>query len=178
MVGRPSRRGAEFLRNFTLEKRTHVAYPTYFLQQAAVAFDGGSTLGTSILCRASLEAAYCFFLQYAVRSVTGSGFDMAGIPHLLPGQRKAGDRVDFKGVMHQIKESGLLTPVQLLASRRIRDNGNWIAHIVQVTERERLQSPDPLHWTSWIDDNRAWADLEDTADILRAVEGAFPSIYR
>jgi hypothetical protein len=168
----------ELVRAFTKELRTHMAYPLYFLQQAAAALDGGSTIGTSILCRAALEAAYCQFLQYAVPLADGSGYDMTRQAGPLPGQRKPGDRVDFGGVVQAIEASNLLDVEQLLASKRIRHNGNWVAHIVQVTEKEGLLSLDPLHWTPWIDETRARADLEDALDIVRTIESAFPSIYK
>ena len=147
----------DLVRSFGTELRTHMAYPIYFLQQAAAALDGGSTIGTSLLCRAALEAAYCQF---------------------LPGQRELGDRVNFGGVMRAIKGSKLLDVEQLLASERIRHNGNWVAHVIQISEKERQQSSDPLHWTPWIDETRARADLVETLGILRTVENAFPSIFK
>ena len=171
-------RGREFMKRFVAEKRAHISYPLYFLQQAAAALDGGSALGTSLLCRAALEAAYCFFLQWAGNAVSGHEHVMASAPQLLPGQKKPGDRAVFGNVMRRIEESKLLSPAQLKASERIRHNGNWVAHILQVTEKERLRSPNPLDWTPWIDENGAWADFEDAADIIRTIEGAFPSIYR
>src|SRR5205809_5370348 len=85
----------DLVRSFTTELRTHMAYPLYFLQQAAAAHDGGSSIGTSLLRRAALEAAYCQFLQYAVPAAGGKGYDMTREPNLLPGQEKHGDRVDF-----------------------------------------------------------------------------------
>ena len=80
--------------------------------------------------------------------------------------------------MGAIEESKILDVEQLLASKRIRHNGNWVAHIVQMSEEERLQSSDPFHWTPWIDETRARADLEDALGILRTLESSFPSIYK
>jgi hypothetical protein len=168
----------DLVRSFGTELRTHMAYPLYFLQQAAAALDGGSTIGTSLLCRAAIEAAYCQFLQYAVPTADGTGYTMRREPRLLPGQTKLGDRVNFGGVMHAIKESKLLDIEQFLASERIRHNGNWVAHVIQISEKERQQSSDPFHWTPWIDETRARADLVDALGILRTVENAFPSIYK
>src|SRR6266581_1305559 len=88
----------ELVRSFTIEMRTHRAYPLYFIQQAAAALDGGSSIGTSLLCRAALEAAYCQFLQYAVSAADGKGYNLTREPRLLPGQKEHGDRVDFGGV--------------------------------------------------------------------------------
>jgi len=168
----------DLVRSFGTELRTHMAYPIYFLQQAAAALDGGSTIGTSLLCRAALEAAYCQFLQYAMPTVDGTGNAMHREPRLLPGQRELGDRVNFGGVMRAIKGSKLLDVEQLLASERIRHNGNWVAHVIQISEKGRQQSSDPLHWTPWIDETRARADLVETLGILRTVENAFPSIFK
>ena len=168
----------ELVKVFTTELRTHMGYPLYFIQQAAAALDGGSTIGTSLLCRAAVEAAYCQFLQYAVPAANGQGYNMTSLPKLLPGQKKPGDHVVFARVMRAIEASKLLDVEQLLASKRIRADGNWVAHVVQITEKERLISSDPLHGTPWIDEKRARTDLEDTMGILRAVETAFPSIYK
>src|SRR5207249_11984203 len=73
----------DLVRAFTTELRTHMAYPLYFLQQAAAALDGGSSIGTSLLCRASVEAAYCQFLQYAVSAADGKGYNLTREPRLL-----------------------------------------------------------------------------------------------
>jgi hypothetical protein len=161
-----------------MELRAHMAYPLYFIQQAAAALDGGSSMGTSLLCRAALEAAYCQFFQHALPAADGKGYDMGGEPKLLPGQGRPGDRVDFRGVMDAIEASHLLDVEQLLASKRIRDNGNWVAHIIQVTEKERRLSSDLFHWTPWISEDRARKDLEDTIAIVRIIENALPSLYK
>lgn len=174
-----SERGLEFIKSFLLDLRPHVAYPTHLLGQAARAFDGASALGTSILCRAALEAMYVWFLQWttgpkgAVEQIRGPDG-----PTLLPGQKKPGDNVSFGPIMNLIRERGVLSEAQLGASDRIRRNGNWVAHMIQVTDRDRRKSSNPLDWTPWITDREAWADFEDTADILRTFEDALPSIYR
>ena len=172
-------RGMEFIKGFLLDLRPHIAYPTHLFGQAARAFDGASTLGTSILCRAALEAAYCWFFQWTT-DVGGQREPISGAdgPKLLPGQDRPGDHVNFGAIMQLMREGKVLSSAQLEASERIRRNGNWVAHMIQITDRDRRKSPNPLDWTPWITDREAWADLEDTADILQTLEEALPSIYR
>jgi hypothetical protein len=151
---------------------SNIPYAIVLFGQAGVAFDGGTPLGTCILCRATLEAAYCFFLQRAKKREGGDGFLWSDTAQLLPGQKQFGDRVIIGQVVDRIRESGLLSNSQLAADVRVRKHGNWVVHMLSMTEKEHLDFADPIQWTTWIQEEQAWADLVDTADILRTVRQA------
>src|SRR5438445_13100669 len=97
MSASTNERGRELVRRLIEEAveatTSNVPYAIVLFGQAGVAFDGGTPLGTCILCRATLEAAYCFFLERAKKQEGGGGFVWSDAAQLLPGQKQFGDRV-------------------------------------------------------------------------------------
>src|SRR2546427_2050931 len=176
MPDRPS--GRELVRVFDSGLRIRFSIALRFLEQAAAAFDGESTIGTSILCRATLEATYITFFQHAKKAADGKGYELVNRTQLVPGQNKPADRIRFGPVMQAIRESGVLSPEQLRASMRVHENGNWVAHIVERRAEELRRPSSWMDWKPWIDEDQAWADLQDTVDIVRPIETALPSIYK
>ena len=59
----------------------------------------------------------------------------------------------------------------------VSDNTEWrwtIRACFDWMDKEEARGSE----TPWIDEKRARADLEDAMGILRAIENAFPSLYR
>lgn len=149
--------------------------PLVLFHQAVLAFDAGADWGTALLCRSALEAACYVFLTR--RKMEGQGREMAfwsDPPLGLDGKVR---RVDFEEVRAGVIARQVLSPDGARDLKRIRDQGNIIAHLASRSDKhlllpldERLRSP------LWVNRQQALEDLRDTASIFKTLADSMASV--
>lgn len=101
------------------------------LGEATRAFDGEAFYGTAILCRSTLEAAFHDFLT--MKWHPSGEYLILDEPLTLVGEPR---RVEWSELEQAMEKTGLLA-VWMRDVRRIRDDGNLIAHYSQRQNRLR-----------------------------------------
>ncbi len=146
-------------------------YPSQLYHDAARAFDAGAYSGTTLLCRAVLEAAFYTFLT---REVDAGG---KAVVHLPPPRKLTGElrRVAFHEIWEAMRKVsvkfGILSDELMDAVKRIQMRGNVQAHIATHEDKQMLLS-DSAEGTSpgpalEAGKEETWRDLRATGAILR-----------
>lgn len=152
------------------ELDTFFGVATAILGDATRAFDAEAYLGTSLLCRSSLEAAFYVFLTRTVDRESGDR--RVNPPTYMDGKRRTVHFEEVKRAMKQsIRKWGVLPDDLRDAIDRIHENGNLAAHLASTQDKVVWFQPDRHRSKGrprfWIDEATAWRDLDDTGAILR-----------
>ncbi|MFQ5910426.1 MAG: hypothetical protein ACE5IJ_06865 [Thermoplasmata archaeon] len=143
-----------------------LAVATGTFREATLAFDAGAYLGTSLLCRSSLEAAFYAFLT---RSKQTELHWAVHLPTYLDGTRRVLRFAELKRAMKKsISKYGVLPDELKQSLDRIQDHGNVSAHLSSRRDKLTWFESRFLDGISlWIGKDEALEDLEDTARILK-----------
>ena len=152
------------------ELDTFFGVATAIFGDATRAFDAEAYLGTSLLCRSSLEAAFYIFLTRTVDRESGDRH--VNPPTHMDGKRRTVHFEEVKRAMKQsIRKWGVLPDDLRDAIDRIHENGNLAAHLASTQDKvvwfQRDRRRPKGRPRFWIDEATAWRDLEDSAAILR-----------
>ena len=130
--------------------------------QASLAFDSGARMGSVILCRAALESAL-YTLSYTKRK------GLMSWQLIEPRRNKKGEYVNVRlsELLESIKDR--VTPDEFCRIDRIKDDGDFVAHIADRLNKEKFQVEKVEEIRLWLSDAEALTDLKDTAALLHAL---------
>jgi hypothetical protein len=144
------------------------------LREAAVTFDSGAYAASALVCRATIEAAFYFYLTR--KWSDSQGYWTVNLPRTLSDDVRM---VLFDELIRGIESTGVLSRQELREAHRIQADGNLIAHFVSRRETGVLRlipSPEPPlpvktkqkgGWVKlWVGHDDALSDLRDTVSIL------------
>ncbi len=146
-----------------------VSRPWGLFGQSVLAFDAGAYPATSLLCRAVLEAAFFIFLTWVpVEGAPGELTKGTFRVHRPINRKGKPVRLWFETIIGHMEFRGVLSKKQIRNVRRIKEDGDAIAHLaeheIEVLEPKSGKStPTRL----WITRKMAKRDLGDTAEILQ-----------
>jgi hypothetical protein len=148
-------------------------YVHRLFDQATRSFDVESYDAVCLLCRATVEAACYLYLTRKKQRIDGKIFGtLSDPPRRLDGSVR---RIPFPELQSGIKKKKVLSEEQLKDLERIKEHGDLIAHLAEVTDRNIWRSvaknPDknPFDAIPKIGEVEASKDLEDTISIIRTV---------
>jgi len=133
--------------------------------QATLAFDAGARMGAVILCRTALESAL-YTLRYTKRKGLMS-WDLLEPPR---NEKCEYEMVPLTKLLKFIKNK--VTMDQLCELNRIKEDGDFVAHIADRLNREILQAETIEQMGKirlWISDEEALKDLKGTAMLLQVL---------
>lgn len=185
MVGRQIWK--EFTQSQTdfLKAQAFIPEAAELLREACLCFDASAYHGVAILCRAVLESAFIEFLGF---EWTGNNsFNIVSFPTTLDGKPRD---LDYDELKNGIAQKVVFPREQQRAISRIREDGNFVAHIasrrikqrfdlsksfkrwqvsnVNVSDLETVKAINKLLESrrQWVTHEEALKDLRDTSSII------------
>lgn len=149
---------------------TFFGLATTIFGDATRAFAAEAYVGTSLLCRSSLEAAFYMFPTRSMDRELGSW--LVSPPTKMDEKRREIRFEEIKKAMKQsIRKWGVLPDKLRDAIDRIHENGNLGAHLATTQDKvvwfQRDRRRPKGRPRFWVDEETAWKDLTDTAAILK-----------
>jgi hypothetical protein len=143
--------------------------PVTIFHDAVRAYNSQAYVGTSLICRAVLEAAFYQVLT-STKVGTAPGMWRIDFPRRLDGSFR---RVSWPELVAAIEKRRILNDPELLRAKRVRKNGNLIAHVGSMTlEAVDAAKEGPVNQAIWVMPWEAGEDLRDTAEILKRLADA------
>jgi hypothetical protein len=143
--------------------------PVMIFQDAVRAYNSKAYVGTSLICRAVLEAAF-FQILTTTKIGTAPGTWRIDFPRRLDGSFR---RASWPELVAAMGQRGILNEAELSEAKRVRKNGNLIAHVASMTlERVLAANKGDVTQATWVMPWEAGEDLRDTADILKRLADA------